>query len=428
MDETSSGAVVAIAGAGYVGLTTGACVAHLGHEVTIVDVDASRIEDLHAARLPVSEPGLAELVAEGVAKGTLRFTTSVAEAVNGAEFHFVCVPTPDDGKGNTDLSMVEAAVAEAAPHLAAGSLIVVKSTVPIGTCRRLADEVVRFGVEVVSNPEFLQAGDAVARMLSPSRIVVGAESEESADRVVHLYESLEAPVIRTDTVSAELVKLASNAYLSVRLSFINEMTALGGAVGADITDITDGVGADPRIGKSYFEPGPGWGGSCLPKDARSLHRSAAGLGVELAVLRATLDANERQFDRVVAAVADGLDGGLAGRRIGVWGLTFKSGTDDQRDSPSLRVVERLIVAGATVRAHDPQVSTAPTDGMELADSAHAAVADADALLVMTGWPEYGGVDPVDVATAMAGRLVVDARGTLDLAAYGEAGLDVRRFR
>jgi UDPglucose 6-dehydrogenase len=428
VDETSSGAVVAVAGAGYVGLTTGACLAYLGHVVTIIDVDAARIEGLQAARLPVSEPGLTELVAEGVAKGTLRFTTSVAEAVDGAEFHFVCVPTPDDGGGNTDLSMVEAAVAEAAPHLAAGSLIVVKSTVPIGTCRRLADEVARFGVGVVSNPEFLQAGDAVARMLSPSRIVVGAESEESADRVVHLYESLEAPVIRTDTVSAELVKLAGNAYLSVRLSFINEVAALGGMVGADIDDLLDGVGADPRIGRSYLEPGPGWGGSCLPKDARSLYRSAAGLGVELAVLQATLDANERQFDRVVAAVADGLDGGLAGHRIGVWGLTFKSGTDDQRDSPSLRVVERLIAAGASVRAHDPQVSTAPKDGMELADSAHAAVADADALLVMTGWPEYGGVDPADVAAAMAGHLVVDARGMLDLAAYREAGLDVRRFR
>lgn len=428
MDETSSGAVVAVAGAGYVGLTTGACLAYLGHVVTIIDVDAARIEGLQAARLPVSEPGLTELVAEGVAKGTLRFTTSVAEAVDGAEFHFVCVPTPDDGGGNTDLSMVEAAVAEAVPHLAAGSLIVVKSTVPIGTCRRLADEVARFGVGVVSNPEFLQAGDAVARMLSPSRIVVGAESEELADRVVHLYESLEAPVIRTDTVSAELVKLAGNAYLSVRLSFINEVAALGGTVGADIDDLLDGVGADPRIGRSYLEPGPGWGGSCLPKDARSLYRSAAGLGVELAVLQATLDANERQFDRVVAAVADGLDGDLAGRRIGVWGLTFKSGTDDQRDSPSLRVVERLIAAGASVRAHDPQVSTAPKDGMELADSAHAAVADADALLVMTGWPEYGGVDPADVAAAMAGHLVVDARGMLDLAAYREAGLDVRRFR
>ena len=428
MDEASSGAVVAVAGAGYVGLTTGACLARLGHRVTIVDVDASRIEDLYAARLPVSEPGLAEFVAEGVAKGTLRFTASVAEAVDGAEFHFVCVPTPDDGEGNTDLSMVEAAVADAAPHLAEGSLIVVKSTVPIGTCRRLADEVVRFGVEVVSNPEFLQAGDAVARMLSPSRIVVGAESEESADRVAWLYESLEALVVRTDTVSAELVKLVGNAYLSVRLSFVNEVAALGGAVGADIDDLLDGVGADPRIGRSYFEPGPGWGGSCLPKDARSLYRSAAGLGVELAVLRATLDANDRQFDRVVAAVADGLDGGLAGHRIGVWGLTFKSGTDDQRGSPSLRVVERLIAAGASVRAHDPQVSMAPMDGMELADSAHAAVADVDALLVMTGWPEYGGVDPADVAAAMAGHLVVDARGTLDLAAYGKAGLDVRRFR
>jgi len=425
VNEPTREGVVTVAGAGYVGLTTAACLAHLGHRVIVVDIDAARVEGLDEGVLPVSEPGLGALVDAAASAGTLRFTTEVAEAAAGADFYFVCVPTPDDGDGNADVSMVVEAVAAAAPLLGDDSVIVVKSTVPVGTCRRLAEEV--GFTDVASNPEFLQAGDAVARMLSPSRIVIGAQRTEVAERIAGLYASIDAPVHMTDLETAEFVKLASNAYLAVRLSFVNELSELAGAVGADVPGVLDGMGADPRIGRSYLDPGPGWGGSCLPKDARILVRGAEEAGTDQSVLRSALAANDRRFDRVASAVVDGLGGSLEGRHLGIWGLTFKAGTDDRRDSPSLQVVDRLLGAGATIRAHDPQVTTPPVDGLELTDTALGAAVGAEALLVLTEWEEYGRVAPVELVEALSGRLVIDTRGVLDAAALGAAGLEVLRL-
>ena len=416
---------IVVAGAGYVGLTTAACFVRLGHDVSVVDVDDERIDELSRGCVPFYEPGLDDLIASGLSAGSLRFTCSYPDAVDDVEFMFVCVSTPDDGRGDTDLSMVEASVWAASEFLRPSSLIVVKSTVPVGTCRALAGLTSRRDVDFVSNPEFFQAGRAVAAALAPSRIVIGAESAEAASRVEGLYAGLDAPVVLTDSTSAELIKSASNAYLAVRLSYVNEIATFVEQVGATATDVFSGMGADPRIGTEFLEPGPGWGGSCLPKDSRSLVASGRRHGVELSVLQAALDGNVHQFERVVDLVLSGGTATNSVSRVGVLGLTFKAGTDDLRDSPAIEIIQRLLQAGVNVSAFDPMIDRSPLQGMDIAPDAVTAVADADALLVLTGWPEFGDLDPARVAEAMAGRLLVDTRRVLDKATFEAAGFEVR---
>ena len=407
-------AVVAVVGAGYVGLTTAACLAQLGHRVTCTDVDGPRIAGLRRGEIPIHEPGLAELVRAGLDSARLSFVCGSAEAAARANFVFLCVPTPPRPDGSTDLSYLEAAAAEIGPGLRPGAVVVNKSTAPAGTAAMLDRMLGRGDVSVASNPEFLRQGSAVQDFLHPDRLVVGAADGAAAERVVGLYAGIDAPVLVTDPASAETVKYAANAFLATKLSFANSVAALCEAVGADVGDVLEGMGQDPRIGRDYLRPGPGWGGSCLPKDTLSLIAGAAAAGYDFALLRSVVEANEAQFDRIVEKVANRV--ALSGARIALLGLAFKAGTDDLRGSPALEIARRLIRAGAEVCAYDPAPGTgaaAEEAGVVVAGDAYAACDGAAAVVVATEWDEFRALDFDRVAAVMAQRHVIDARNLLD---------------
>lgn len=441
---------IAVIGVGYVGLTTAACLAHLGHRVVAADIDETKIATLAAGALPIVEAGLLDLVGAGVAADRLSFAVMRGDVVAGADFTFLCVPTPQGEDGSADLSFVKAAAGQIAPHLRAGSVVVNKSTVPVGSVALVAEALGRSDVQVVSNPEFLREGRAVHDCLHPDRVVIGADDRVVGARVAALYEGLDSPVVLTDPASAETVKYACNAFLATKVSFINEVANLCEAVGADVEDVVAGMGLDRRIGPDHLRPGPGWGGSCFPKDTRALVRIAEDHGYDFALVRGAIAANEAQFARVAERVAASVGGSLAGVQVGVWGLTFKAGTDDLRDSPAVRVVGELVARGAQVVAYDPTVpdpARPPLAGLELTVVAdpYAACAGSQALVVLTEWPELTEADLARVAEllavpALAGdrrrtlaseegdrlpaRLrppVVDARNVLDRAAVVAAG-------
>jgi UDPglucose 6-dehydrogenase len=402
---------VAIIGAGYVGLTTAVCFAHLGHDVTCGDVDEERVARLKEGRSPILEAGLDEMLAEGLRSERLRFVVGAEQAVEGAEFVYLCVPTPQGPDGSADLSYVEAAAASIGPTLATDAIVVNKSTVPVGSTRFVEQALGRSDVHVVSNPEFLREGSAVGDFLKPDRVVIGADDQAAAIRVAALYLGVPAPLMVTDPVSAETIKYASNAFLATKLSFINAVAAVCEAVGADVNDVVLGMGYDRRIGQDFLRPGPGFGGSCFPKDTRALIRMAEDGGYDFSLLRGALEVNEEQFDRVADKV-ERLAGGLDGVRVAVWGLTFKAGTDDLRESPALEVIKRLRERGATIRAYDPAVERAP-EGIELVDDAYAACDQAEVLVLLTEWDEFKWLDLDKVAQAMATPRVVDSRNLLD---------------
>ena len=412
--RSAAPAAIAVVGAGYVGLTTAACLARLGHRVVCTDVDESRITGLQSGEMPIHEPGLHELVRTGLDGARLSFVCGSAEAAAQADFVFLCVPTPSGPDGGTDLGYLEAAVAEVGPSLRPGAVVVNKSTAPAGTVRMLARVLGRSDVSVASNPEFLRQGSAVHDFLNPDRLVVGAADIAVAERVAGLYAGIDAPVLVTDPASAETVKYAANAFLATKLSFANSVAALCEAVGADVDDVLEGMGYDWRIGRDYLRPGPGWGGSCLPKDTRSLVAVASAAGYDFALLRSVVEANEAQFARIVDKVASRVE--LSGARIALLGLAFKAGTDDLRDSPALEIARRLVGAGAVVYAYDPMIGAcAATEkaGMAVADDAYEACDGASALVVATEWDEFRRLDFDRVARVMDELHVIDARNLLD---------------
>jgi UDPglucose 6-dehydrogenase len=416
---------VAIVGTGYVGLTSGACLAHLGHEVVCADIDTAKVDELNAGRIPIVERGLDQMVADGVKQGRLRFMVGAANAVRNAEVVFLCVPTPQGEDGSADLSYVEGAAAEIAPALAFEAIVVNKSTVPVGSAKIVERVIRRSDVRVVSNPEFLREGTAVDDFLRPDRIVIGSSDGAAALKVAALYESLGAPVVITDPASAEVIKYAANAFLATKLSFINAIAAICEGAGADINDVVVGIGYDRRIGSDFLRPGPGWGGSCFPKDSKALLKIAEDHGYRFDLLAGVVAVNDEQFDRMADKVAAAAGGELAGKRIAVWGLTFKAGTDDLRDSPSAAIIARLLAAGAQVVAFDPTVtSTRPgvPTGIELAESALDACRDADVLAVLTEWDEFRWIDAAEVAGALRGDAVVDTRNLLERTDWQHAGL------
>lgn len=414
---------ISVIGAGYVGLTTGACFAHLGHNVVVADVVQEKIDALNAGRLPILEAGLHELVREATAAGRLRFVLGAAEASRGAEFHYLCVPTPQSADGAADLSYLKTAAAEIAAVLAPESVVVNKSTVPVGTTTEVEQVLGRSDVAVVSNPEFLREGSAVQDFLHPDRIVVGSENRRAAERVAGLYEAIDADVIITDPVSSELIKYASNAFLATKLTFANEMATLCERVGADVHEVMKGMGRDQRIGSSFLNPGPGWGGSCFPKDTAALVRIADDADCTLGFIEQIIALNNEHMRRTAAKVAHEVGGSLEGAHIAVWGLTFKAGTDDLRESPAIEVIRHLIAGGASVTAHDPAVAGAiaqlPT--VEVVTDPLQAVRDADALVVLTEWPEFTDVDMVKVEELMSAPIVIDARNLLDRDVLQSAG-------
>ena len=414
---------IAVIGTGYVGLTTGACFAHIGHDVVCADIDAEKVARLEKGDIPILEPGLDEIVFSAVNEGRLRFVVGAAEAAKDCEFAYLCVPTPQDDDGSADLTYVEAAAREIAPVLPSEAVVVNKSTVPVGSTHVVEKAMQRPDVKVVSNPEFLREGSAVHDFLHPDRVVIGTEDRATAVKVASLFLGLTAPVIVTDPASAETIKYAANSFLATKLSFINAMATVCESVGADINDVVLGMGTDPRIGEKFLRPGPGWGGSCFPKDTRAMVNIAENAGYDFELLKGVINANEQQFDLVADKVEAMVGGDLTGKKVGVWGLTFKANTDDLRESPALEVIGRLQARGAKVVAHDPAIHRDLGD-IKVVDSAYTAVQAADMLVVLTEWDEYRWLDLPKVAELMNEARIYDTRNILDVAAARRCGIDI----
>ena len=412
-----------VMGAGYVGLSSAACFSHLGHDVCCVDINAARINAILAGEMPIIEDGLSALVDAGIKNGSLRFTADLAEAADSAEMVFLCVPTPQGADGSADLSFVQAAARSLAELLQPGAVVVNKSTVPVGSTKIVEQELQRPDVFVVSNPEFLREGTAIYDFLHPDRIVVGADDREIGERVCALYAGIEAPMLITDPASAETIKYAANAFLATKISYINAVAAICEGVGADIHDVVLGLGFDKRIGDAFLKPGPGWGGSCLPKDTSALIKIGEQVGYDFDLLRGVIVVNEQQYERVVQKIVNAAGGIIKGKTIGVWGLTFKANTGDLRDSPALRIVGKLNEAGAMIRAFDPAVDALQSnlDGIELFPTPLAAAEGAEVLVVLTEWEVFKGVSPIDVKSLMKSHNVVDARNVLEKDAWQQAG-------
>jgi len=417
---------IAVIGAGYVGLTTAACFAHLGHKVVCADILPDRVEQLSRGEVPIVEQGLDAVVREGLGSGRLSFVLGAPAAAADAEFVYLAVPTPQGADGSADLSYIEAAAREIAPVLQPEAVVINKSTVPVGSTGVVERALERSDVYVVSNPEFLREGSAVQDFLHPDRVVIGAADQSAAIRVASLYVGVPAPLMVTDPASAETIKYASNAFLATKLSFINAVATICEAVGADVNDVVLGMGYDKRIGHDFLRPGPGYGGSCFPKDTSALVRIAEDAGYEFDLLRSAMQVNEEQFDRMAEKIRSIVGGDLDGKRVALWGLTFKARTDDRRESPALHIGRRLLDEGATVVAHDPTVDEGGIDELPAVRTAadpYAACEGADVLVVMTEWDEFRWLDFDKVASVMASPRVVDTRNLLERAALVRRGFE-----
>jgi UDPglucose 6-dehydrogenase len=422
---------VAVIGTGYVGLVVGACLAETGNDVTCADVDTSKIDALRENRIPIYEPGLDALVERNQSQRRLTFTTDVSAAIGRAEVVFIAVGTPPDEDGSADLKHVLAVADTIGRSITREVVIVTKSTVPVGTAERVREVVARsalYPLHMCSNPEFLKEGAALDDFMKPDRVVLGAESDHARSVMTELY----APFVRTgrpiifmDIASAEMTKYAANAMLATRISFMNEIAALCERVGADVNLVRKGIGSDTRIGPSFLFPGPGYGGSCFPKDVKALIRTARDCGTTLAVLDAVEQANERQKRRLFEKLETALNGTLEGAHIAVWGLAFKPNTDDMRDAPALTLIEALLGSGATVAAHDPaamdECKRRLGDAIHYADSNYSALEGADALVIVTDWNEYRHPDFKRMKGALRQPVIIDGRNLYNAARMQSLG-------
>jgi UDPglucose 6-dehydrogenase len=414
---------LAVFGAGWVGLVTAACFAELGHDVTVRDVVPEKVERLQRGEVPFFEPGLGELLERNQER--LTFTLDAAEAAAAAELVFVCVDTPPTYSGDADLSRVWTVIDEL-PRLDRRSILVMKSTVPVGSGDRVRAALEGRGLShigYVANPEFLAEGNAVRDFMKPDRVVVGAFAEADGDRVAALYESMDAPIVRSDVASAEMIKLAANAFLATRISFINEIANVCEVTGADVVKVAEGVGLDHRLGPHFLKAGVGFGGSCFPKDTSALKQLASNSGYHFQLLSAVIEVNELQKRRVINKLQKYL-GRLRGKRIALLGLAFKADTDDMREAPSVVLASRLLAEGADVRAYDPVAK--PGDlvrGVTLCETALDAVRDADAAVIVTDWDEFRSLASEEVREAMRRPLIIDGRNLLEPDATRAAGFD-----
>ena len=420
---STEGAPIGVIGTGYVGLVTAAGFAELGSEVWCVDIDAAKVERLRRGEVPIYEPGLEELLVKH--SGRLHFSTDLSDALERARLLFVAVGTPPTYSGDADLSAVHAVV-DSMPASDSHALVM-KSTVPCGTgaaIKRILGERGKDALRYVSCPEFLKEGSAVQDFMNPDRVVVGDEGDWAGDAVVELYSPLRAPLVRTDIASAEMVKLASNAFLATKISFINEIANVCEETGADVIEVARGMGLDGRIGPKFLQAGIGFGGSCFPKDVDALKQLAGNSGYHFQLLTAVIEVNELQKRRVISKLQKHL-GGLVGKRIALLGLAFKPNTDDMREASSLVLSARLSADGAIVSAYDPvaeEQARALIGGLSFADSAIGALEGVDAVVLVTEWPEFTELDWSTVADAMGGKLVIDGRNALDSQAVRAAGL------
>jgi len=426
---------VVILGAGYVGLVSGACFAEFGATVTCIDVDEQRVAALSDGVIPIYEPGLEDLVKRNLQRAKLCFSTDMAEAVPAADFLFIAVGTPTRrGDGHADLSHVYRAAEDVAKYLDGYTVVVDKSTVPVGTARQVARIISEANAvadfDVASNPEFLREGSAIEDFMRPDRVVIGVESKRAEELLRELYRPLnliEAPVMVTDLESAELIKYASNAFLATKISFINEMSLLCEKVGADVHAVAKGMGLDNRIGKKFLHAGPGYGGSCFPKDTQALIRIAQEHDASCRIVEAAAEVNAAQKARMVSKIRMALGGSETGKVIAVLGLTFKPETDDMRDAPSLAILPALLDKGASIQAHDPEGMGSAREllppGVVYMEDATATLEGADAVVLMTEWNQYRGLDLKAAQTKMRGQVFVDLRNVYEPDEMKSAGFD-----
>ena len=414
---------IAIVGIGYVGLTTGACLASLGHQVVCADIDAEKVAQLSKGKVTIFEEGIQKLIDKGLESGNLRFVVGAVEAVANSEFIFLCLPTPESLDGSADISIIETVASEIGGSLLPASIIVNKSTLPVGSVKVVENCIQRKDVSVVSNPEFLREGSAVQDFLRPDRVVIGSDDKLAAERVSQLYEPICNNILITDPASAETIKYASNAFLAARLSFVNALASVCEVLGANINDVVDGLGSDSRIGTHFLQPGPGWGGSCFPKDTKALLKIAQDNGYDFELLAGVISANESQFDRIALRIVAEAKSVSSKPVVSILGLTFKAGTDDLRESPSLKIISRLVKSGVSIRAYDPTqigVNNAIAQVKNF-DSSISACAGAHVLAVFTEWNEFAEIDPREVAAQMSNLAVFDGRNMLDKNLWRSAG-------
>jgi len=416
---------LAVIGAGYVGLVSAACFSEFGHIVTCVDVDENRIATLKCGEIPIYEPGLRELVASNTSAGRLIFSNNISDAVPHADAVFIAVGTPTSrrGDGYADMSYVYSAAKDISKSISSYTVIVNKSTVPVGTAKQVA-RIIRetnpnADFDVVSNPEFLREGAAIDDFMRPDRVVIGCESDKAAEVMMQIYKPLyllERPFVITNLETAELIKYASNAFLAIKISFINEISGLCEAVGADVTDVARGVGLDRRIGRKFLHAGPGYGGSCFPKDTRALLRIGQEHCSPLRIVETIIEVNEAQKARMVQKIRKALGGSEAGKTIAILGLSFKPETDDMREAPALTIIPRLIENGARVKAHDPvsmKIAAELLPGVEFSENEYTAVEGADAVVVLTEWNQYRALDLIRIKKSMREPIFIDLRNVYE---------------
>jgi UDPglucose 6-dehydrogenase len=420
-------AKIAIVGTGYVGLTTGACLASLGHQVVCADIDAEKVAQLSKGKVTIFEDGLQELVTKGLKTGNLSFIVGAIKAVIDTEFIFLCLPTPESSDGSADISVIETVASEIAEHLPSASIIVNKSTLPVGSVKVVENCIKRQDVFVVSNPEFLREGSAVSDFLQPDRVVIGSDDKRAAEKVAKLYAPICKNILITDPASAETIKYAANAFLAARLSFVNALASVCEVVGANITDVVSGLGSDSRIGTQFLQPGPGWGGSCFPKDTKALLKIAQDSGYDFELLAGVISANESQFDRIAARIAVEAKASSEKPIVAIWGLTFKSGTDDLRESPSLKIISRLLSENISIQTYDPTQIGVENKNLLIKnfDDAVSACKNAHVLAVFTEWKEFGQIDPKLVVKQMSNLSVFDGRNMLNKNLWQAAGFNYK---
>lgn len=424
---------IAVIGTGYVGLVSGACFAEFGVDVTCVDVDVTKIDKLNNGIIPIYEPGLDKIVTKNVAAGRLHFTTDIKSAVEGALVVFLAVGTPPQPDGTPDMSYYRQAAKDVAESMNGYKVLVTKSTVPVGTGKWLREFVsANLAVEtefgVASNPEFLREGAAIEDFMRPDRVVIGSNEERAIDVMKDLYRPLyliETPIVITSLEAAELIKYAANAFLATKITFINEVANLCDAIGCDVHDVARGMGMDNRIGRKFLHPGPGYGGSCFPKDTRALTTVADQFGVETRIVDAVIEANERQRDAMIPKI-EKLVGDLNGKRIGILGLSFKPETDDMRESPAIDIIAQILKRGATIKAYDPVAmdeSRHYIDGIEYALDEYDAIDGADALVILTEWNQFRALDLDRVRELLTSPKIADLRNIYEPTDMRELGFE-----
>ena len=413
---------IGVIGTGYVGLTTAVCFAELGHKVIGFDIDSSKIDVLASGKSTIHEEGMSDLIVKNLANDNLTFKDQI-DAIMNCEFIFLCVPTPQDADGSADLSYVIKATKDLGPLMRKDSVLITKSTVPVNAWKEVVKALNRSDIAVVSNPEFLREGSAITDFFAPDRIVVGCMNIQKAKQVSDLYKQPDVETIITDNSSAELIKYASNSFLAIKLSYVNEIAALCESVGANAKDVLFGMGKDSRIGSRFLEPGPGWGGSCFPKDVRALRVTAEDNAISMSLLSAAIDSNEKTHRRIVDKVEKELGNSLIGKTVCIWGLTFKANTDDLRESPAIAVIERLIGRGASVTAFDPVIKTIENKKIKIVESVEDACKSVDAILVLTEWDHFKKVNPDKVKDLVKNKVIIDARNILDKNLWVKSGFN-----